>query len=225
MTEIKSIKSGSSAYLIMSKGHLFMIDCGDGNFDEIDKACDDLGSSLSDIEFLVVTHAHVDHVANLKKLKEICQLKVIAQKNAQKYLQNGFSPFPGGTSILNRMMAWLLDKISTSTGEFPAAQADILVEHTYSLKNWGIEGAIHYTPGHSEDSIIIIIDKKYCFTGDTMFNHFPWTVYPMFANDEERLKNSWKYIKGFKMIEKFYPGHGEPFSRPLFIKNYNKKFN
>lgn len=222
MTEIKRIESGSNAYLINCNQHFFMIDSGDGQVADIRKVCQGIGKDVSDLEFIILTHAHCDHVENAFELKNLSGAKIIAHQLAQQKLKAGFAPFPKGTSFLNKTIAFFLDIFSSETGSFKPVEADLLVENTFSLENLGIKGWIHSTPGHTEDSIIVILDNKHCFTGDTMFNHFPWTVYPMFANDEEKLKESWQYIKSLNLVEKFYPGHGEPFTQDEFFRTYKR---
>jgi glyoxylase-like metal-dependent hydrolase (beta-lactamase superfamily II) len=69
------------------------------------------------------------------------------------------------------------------------------------LRRLGIEGDILSTPGHSADSVTLVLDEGTAFTGDL--------TPPSLATDEARqaVEQSWASLRarGAKMI---YPGHG-----------------
>ena len=76
-------------------------------------------------------------------------------------------------------------------------------------------------------SIILSKLKRACFLPAldvrvTLFNIFPWTVYPPFANDEAELLKSWEKLLSTG-CQTFYPGHGKPFSRKKFRKFFDKR--
>ena len=221
-TNIKRIKASSNAYLVQNNGHLFMIDSGAGDIANIEKACQEFGHELFDLELIIITHAHWDHVANVKKLKNLTGALVIAQQKAEDNLLQGSASFPEGTSLFNKLLIYFIQFFSSNGGSFPSLRPDILVNEVFSLQNLGIDGRVDAVPGHTQGSLAVIIDSKHCFIGDTMFNLFPWSVYPLFANHEEHLKKSWQHLNKFISIETFYPGHGKPFSRKKFIKSYQK---
>lgn len=221
-TNIKRIKASSNAYLVQNNGHLFMIDSGAGEIAEIEKACQEFGHEFSDLESIIITHAHWDHVANVKKLKNLTGALVIAHQKAEDNLLQGSASFPVGTTLFNKLLIYFIQFFSSNGGRFPSVRPDILVNEVFSLQNLGIDGRVDAVPGHTQGSLAVIIDSKHCFIGDTMFNLFPWSVYPLFANDEKQLKMSWQHLNKFNSIETFYPGHGKPFSRNKFIKSYQK---
>jgi len=222
MNNIQIIESSSSSYLINCDDHVFMIDCGDGKIKDIRKAFDTMDKSLTDLEFIILTHAHSDHVENVAELKKLSKAPLIAHQKAQDKLETGFASFPKGTTFYNKVIAFFLNIFSSDSGKFAPVKADLLVVNTFSLKNFGVKGSIHAAPGHTGGSLVIVLDKKYCFTGDTMFNHFPWTIYPMFATNKTELKKSWDFIHSLQNIETFYPGHGKPFPREKFLENYRR---
>ena len=69
------------------------------------------------------------------------------------------------------------------------------------LKSIGINGEIIEIPGHSEDSVSLILDEGSAFTGDLR----P----PMAVTEEARsqAENSWAEIRSFD-VKTVYPGHG-----------------
>lgn len=69
----------------------------------------------------------------------------------------------------------------------------------------GIDGEIIQTPGHSEDSISIIIDECCAFTGDLP------GLSIMEAYNDETIKGSWKLILDYD-VKKIYPAHGDSYT-------------
>ena len=69
------------------------------------------------------------------------------------------------------------------------------------LRGIGIEGEIISTPGHSDDSITLILDEGIAFTGDLLG--------PMHVADEARpqAELSWAMIRSHH-VKTIYPGHG-----------------
>jgi glyoxylase-like metal-dependent hydrolase (beta-lactamase superfamily II) len=67
------------------------------------------------------------------------------------------------------------------------------------LASLGITGEILHTPGHSDDSVTLILDEGYAFTGD---------LHPAFMNiDDPITRASWDKIHQHK-IKRIFPGHG-----------------
>ncbi|NLL75786.1 MAG: hypothetical protein GX235_00830 [Clostridiales bacterium] len=77
------------------------------------------------------------------------------------------------------------------------------------------------TPGHSHDSISIILEDKIVFLGDTLVSTIG-PKYPPFADEEILLKKTWKELLKTK-AKLFCPAHGRPFGRVAFIKIYQKE--
>src|SRR5262249_23764667 len=77
-----------------------------------------------------------------------------------------------------------------------------LAESRVYLANLGINGEIIATPGHSDDSVTLILDEGAAFTGD---------LQSLSIADEVGQK-SWEDIRSFQ-VKIIYPGHGP--SRPL----------
>ena len=81
------------------------------------------------------------------------------------------------------------------------------------LKRIGIKGNILFTPGHTIDSISLLMTDGSLFCGDLAANLPSWldTKYcPPFVTDLEQLYKSWQKIIDSR-AQKIYPAHGEPF--------------
>ena len=68
------------------------------------------------------------------------------------------------------------------------------------LANLGINGEIISTPGHSDDSITLILDEGFVFTGNLQPRF-------MLPGEDKISHESWNKIYQHK-ITRIYPGHG-----------------
>lgn len=92
-----------------------------------------------------------------------------------------------------------------------------------SLGEFGINGKIVFTPGHSSGSISVILDTGDAFVGDMAMNGLPMTIganLPIFAENTSVLINSWRKLADMG-LKRIYPAHGKPFS----IENLLKKID
>lgn len=81
---------------------------------------------------------------------------------------------------------------------------------------------IFATPGHTDDSIVVMIDK-YIIAGDTAaasFNIFGSHFLPVIFNDISNLYESWKKIINEK-VNTIIPSHGDPFDKEELANNLN----
>ncbi|MDP2750850.1 MAG: MBL fold metallo-hydrolase [Nanoarchaeota archaeon] len=161
--------SGESNVYLIELGEnkeKILIDTGDRkDRDLLIKSLKENGILPEDINIVIMTHLHYDHLGNIDLLKNA---KIYASSKEIKCLKEN----PIGT-ILNKE---LTEKITTriKNKELTIEDADLLnqtknetddtVETTPSLK-------IINTPGHTKGSICIYLEKeKILFSGDTLFN-------------------------------------------------------
>ncbi len=70
------------------------------------------------------------------------------------------------------------------------------------LRRIGFSGEIIHTPGHSDDSVSLLLDDGSAFTGDL--------TPPFLAADEDQavvLRSSWQRLRE-RGATRIYPGHG-----------------
>jgi endoribonuclease LACTB2 len=149
------------------------------------------GMRLQELTHLLVTHYHPDHAGLAQELREAgIQLLVIEeQREAIPHLRKYMKPSHPFRDIA------LHDARVIST------------EHSRDLLNGlGIAGEIVHTPGHSDDSISLVLDTGVAFTGDLLG--------PTMVADEARptAAQSWERLRA-RNVRQIYPGHGPV--RPL----------
>jgi len=109
---------------------------------------------------------------------------------------------------------------------FPKFAPDILItDKCYQLSEYGINGYIMHTPGHTIGSLSVILDSGKAFVGCMAHNGLPFRIrpgLPIYAQDINSIKDCWISLidKGVKMI---YPGHGKPF--PIEVIKEKLKYN
>jgi endoribonuclease LACTB2 len=174
-------------YLIESKHGKLLVDCGwPGTLPKFSAVLKRKGISLNDIKYLFVTHFHPDHAGLTQELKN---------KGVQSLLLEPQIDFiPQLTEFFK-------------TKDYPYVEIrhnDNLIlkleESRKFLADIGLAGEILHTPGHSNDSITLILDEGFAFTGDLQ----PRFMLPA----EDKISDeSWDQIYQHK-ITRIFPGHG-----------------
>lgn len=215
----------SNAYLVYGSEQVLLIDTGcSGNINNLEEALEQKELLITDIDLIIITHSHYDHVGNLAEIKEKSGARVLAHRDAACYLKKGHTPFPKGTMMPFKIISNTGNRFFSSGGRFTPVEPDIVIEGDYDLSTSEPPVNIIHTPGHTSGSICVIVNNEDAIVGDTLFNIIPGTVYPPFANDETELIKSWEKLLSTG-CNTFYPGHGKPFSREKFRKCFEKRKN
>lgn len=147
--------------------------------------------ALKDIRFLLATHYHPDHAGLAQELKnEGVRLVVLdVQVAAIALLKTFCKPSLGYVEIS------LIDNVRISAAE-----------SRKFFEAMGVSGEVVETPGHSNDSVSLVLDEGAAFTGDLQL---PTSVVDAAA---ETVRASWAKLRAMN-VSMIYPGHGPP--RPI----------
>jgi ribonuclease/clavin/mitogillin len=150
------------------------------------------GIALADLSYLVVTHYHPDHAGLVQQLKNqgIKHVVFEQQLSAIPRLKTHMKSDSGYVDIQ------IENSLHLSTAESRAWLASI-----------GLSGEVLSTPGHSDDSISLVLDPGIAFTGDLKL---PTMVD---ADQAEVTEQSWARLRELN-VRTVYPGHGP--TRPIF---------
>lgn len=220
-TEIFHIKLGlNSCYLIRGRD-IVMVDGGLPNKLEVfKKDLSRLGINPREIRLIVLTHSHMDHAGSAKEISELTGAKTAAHQSESKYLENEGTLIPKGVTLNGRITKPILFPI-LSRIKFPRFKPDILLgDEPMLLSEYGIDGSVIHTPGHTPGSLSVVLDSGEAFVGCMAHNGLPFRLkpgLPIYAQDIEEVKSSWKMLleMGVKMV---YPGHGNPFPAEIMKK-------
>jgi ribonuclease/clavin/mitogillin len=146
---------------------------------------------LSDIRYALATHYHIDHAGLAQDLKDagVPLLMIDVQVPFVHLMKRHIKPRDHFTEI--SMEGNVIISASESRG---------------LLHGVGITGEILHTPGHSEDSVSLLLDDGAVFVGDLTD---PAMVGP---ENPEVVRASWQLLK-HRGATQVYAGHGRP--RPL----------
>jgi glyoxylase-like metal-dependent hydrolase (beta-lactamase superfamily II) len=164
-----------------------LIDVGwPGSLPKLLSICKRKGVAFQKIKYLLITHYHPDHAGLAQEMKNQGVQLIVIDK------QLPYIP------TLGRFMKPANHYLEISLDGNTLLKAS---ESRNYLKSIGISGKIIETPGHSEDSVSLILDGGSAFTGD---------LRPQMAVTEEarsQTENSWAKIRSFD-VRTIYPGHG-----------------
>jgi glyoxylase-like metal-dependent hydrolase (beta-lactamase superfamily II) len=225
VSKIKKFRIGfTNVYLLLEKGKALMVDTGGrGEVKKLQKAIKSAGLSSNDLKYIFLTHTHYDHTGSTANLKDLTGAQVIVHKSEAENLIHGFKPIPKGTSPFFKFISKagkFKKSIELKVGKYPPVKPDITFDNRLSLKQYGFDAEIRHIPGHTIGSSGVVVGDK-AIVGDCMFN-MQGSIYPGFADDEEKLANTWKMILEWD-VNWFYPSHGKRFSKEEFVMAAVKK--
>jgi hydroxyacylglutathione hydrolase len=171
------------------------------------------------IDLILLTHGHWDHITCLDQIREMTDAKVVVHAKDQYMVESGEPPFPDGTTPYGRAMSWGAKKILHP--HLPKITVDmVLDDEGMSLNEYGIPGKVVYTPGHSQGHCSILLDSGDAIVGDMAMNDWYLRLtpgLPVLADDIHQVVESWKKILPMG-IKRVYPAHGMDFPAEVIQK-------
>ena len=213
-TKIHTLKFYINRCYIIRQKSTIMIDGGPpGKVKNFEKYLTKHSINPKEINLIVITHGDFDHIGSAKEIKELTNAKIAIHEKDKINLEEGKFHWPPAANTKGQIIRSLSLPFFKII-RFPAVNADItLTDNEFPLYNFGIDGRIIHTPGHTAGSITVLLDSGEAFVGclahaNKLFRLKP--NLPIFAENIEQIKESWKIIieKGARII---YPGHGNPF--------------
>jgi glyoxylase-like metal-dependent hydrolase (beta-lactamase superfamily II) len=178
-----------NAYLIDGPLRV-LIDPGHSRlFDPVAQGLKQLGLTITDIDLIICTHAHPDHIEAVQLFKDIPTLSTLHKDEWQ-----------WAATIGKQMSAAFGIDMDSIKPDFFLKEGDLTLD--------GIELSIFHTPGHSPGSVTLYWPaQKALFTGDLVFKEgLGRTDLP--GGDGSKLKESIQRLTDLD-VEWLLPGHGE----------------
>lgn len=215
-------------YLYPVEGGYVLVDTGyAGAFPRFLKRLRRAGIDVRAISYVFLTHAHDDHAGFLNEVLHAApHAKVVAHSAALVGLRRGQNSFAGGcTSRLALGFCRLMKLLGHGEHRFPPLETSleerfvaITAENREALEI-ALGGLILETPGHTEDSISLLLPDGSLFCGDVAMNGFP-SLHKITIWMENRADfcTSWEAL--IRLQPKcIYPGHGRPMPVRALAKN------
>lgn len=186
---IKLLKYGNTnCYYVEGKNGSILVDTDwAGTLQACYKKIKEL--DITKIDYLLITHYHPDHMGIAQEIIDNMNAKLLVIDIQKDYLHCSDKIFEK-------------DKKSKFT---PINTEPLIISCEESRKflgDLGIDGEIIYTPGHSDDSISLILDDGIAIVGDL------YDLNSASAFNDDKINNSWKSILSHN-ISKICYGHHE----------------
>jgi len=185
---------GVNLFLVDSRDGKLLVDAGwPRSLSDLKAGLETAGLRLSAIRFVMTTHAHPDHAGLMQVLKDHCGVRRIVHEVQR-----------GSLAELNRFFERKPDR---HFRPFVPDPGDLVLgsPNSDALRAIGIDGEILVTPGHSDDSVSLVLATGEAFTGDL--------TRPDLATDANAatLAASWTSLLARGAVT-IHPGHGGPFA-------------
>lgn len=187
MINVKSVllgELGNNCYLITDEatGKAALVDC---------TAADAEMHSLidgADLEYILLTHGHFDHIGGVSEIKESFGAKVVISNEDAPMLSSG----------RHSLAAFCGAKQNNTSADILVKDGDVIALGETEIK-------VMLTPGHTKGGVCYIADDV-IFTGDTLFfcscgrTDFP-------GGSFKEIKESLGRLAALEGDYKIYPGH------------------
>jgi glyoxylase-like metal-dependent hydrolase (beta-lactamase superfamily II) len=190
MTDVTIVNVGyrSTNYWVVSAGRSrVLVDLGwPGSMGQMRASLQRKDVPMEELSYGLATHYHIDHAGLAQELKQagVSLLVLDVQVQAMLLMKRWTKPQDNYLDIT------MDDNVVISCSESRAL-----------LEGSGIPGQIVHTPGHSDDSVSLLLDDGSAFTGDL--------THPAFIEPEEAevVMASWRLLRE-QGARRIYPGHG-----------------
>lgn len=148
-----------------------------------------LKTNKLEVEYIILTHSHGDHIGCVKSLKSKTNAKVVAHIDEKELLLDK-------KKNLSNMM-------QCGPQEF---DADIYVSDKDKLKLGNLKLTFLHTPGHTKGCMCVRVLNE-MFTGDTLFAGSIGRT-DLYSGDYKQIEKSLKKLSKYEDNITIYPGHG-----------------
>jgi glyoxylase-like metal-dependent hydrolase (beta-lactamase superfamily II) len=187
-TNIVNVGYDSTNYYVICPdgGQKLLVDCGwPGTMGTLKAQMARKDIHLQEVGYLLVTHFHPDHAGLTQELRNegMRLLLLETQVPHVEKLKDSMKPANHYVDIIVK-----------------GSPVVKLAESRQLLESLGIQGEIVATPGHSPDSVSLVLDEGIAFTGDL-------THKLLLSENDVECTESWQRIakRGARMA---YPAHG-----------------
>ena len=189
MNVINLSYKSTNCYLIPVGDGWLMIDAGwPDTFSQLLQLLNQNNVSVNEINYLIVTHFHPDHAGLTQNLKDLGTNLILHEYQV---------PY------LNKLNLFFKKNSKANFKDIVAGNNMVLTngDSRSFLSSIGIDGELISTPGHSDDSVSLVIDECCAFTGDLP------ALSLIEAYDDSVIDDSWEMIQSYH-VNTIYPGHG-----------------
>lgn len=197
-------------YLIADQrsSHAILIDPSDAA-----AACQWLKAEALQLDYILLTHEHYDHISALNEIREAFSAEVIASAACSAGIQR---PEINLSKFFNLVLDFKKDRglekePQPKVHPYSAEKAERTFEESLELDWQGHKIQLWRAPGHSKGGTLIDFDGKYLFSGDTLSYEYELiTSFPGGSKKEYRDVTK-PLLLALDQTVRVYPGHGRSF--------------
>ncbi|MDO5155080.1 MAG: MBL fold metallo-hydrolase [Eubacteriales bacterium] len=188
VTELKY--SNTNTYLIKGEDGYLLFDTGwAGTFPMFCKALGELHVAAQDIKYIIISHFHPDHMGIAQNIANLGATIVVLDVQ-QDYIHAADVIFEKD------------HKVEFLSIQEAAVLMVPIAESRDFLGKIGVQGEVMHTPGHSEDSISLVLDQGMVFVGDLN------PLYELELHKGTVIDESWQHILAHNPAKVYY-GHAK----------------
>ena len=182
--------------------------------------------SFRDIKLIIVTHAHTDHAGSAARLRQLSDAPILAhQDDADFYSRKEPMKFcPTGS------FGRLFLKTPLPHQPYEGFLPDLMMKNgdSVSLVDFGFEGLVRHTAGHTPGSIAVELSSQDALVGDLiasgiLIGGVAFTgraIRPPFEDDPQAVALELKRTVQVD-AKRFYMGHGGPLEAAEVMRHAN----
>ena len=199
----------TNTYLVLEENKALVID-------PVDSA--DLFEAINAVDQIdvILTHSHFDHICGLNKLRSIKHdVRVIATSECSVNIGSIYRNMSSAAEAFltfyyqNKGIEADISSMVARIGTFTCEPADMTFDENMEFAWCNHSFELIRCFGHSNDSLIALLDGKYLFSGDTLLN-IPTTTRFIGGRTAKFWDKDYPMLKGMSSsVEIVFPGHGE----------------
>ncbi|WP_232699847.1 MBL fold metallo-hydrolase [Brevibacillus daliensis] len=236
-----------NVYIIMDNDHMTLVDVGPYTEEAwlaLNQGLQVIGKKLEDVDQIILTHHHVDHIGQLERVKQVTQTAVYAHPLAAPYVELNESFMQFHDQFFTRlyrecgMQEELLDVVKRYRGMMNKFQqkssVDYWLEHEQVLPHLP-DWQVIYTPGHSQSHLSLYrLADQVMIAGDHLIAHVSSNAFiePPRDQSSTRPLTLVQYRTSLEMVaamdvKMVFSGHGEPIlnHRKLIMERLQKTWD
>lgn len=191
----------SNMFIVIEGGHAVVID----------PFRDTTPGDRLKIDKIILTHEHYDHISGVNTWREKNRAPVLCSKACAESIQDCRMNMAYLFEGFCELQTWIKVEKKPNADSFYTCSADEVFEDRFDFQWKSHDFHLFEVPGHSAGSIGIMIDGKYFFSGDSLFEN--WDIELRFPGGN---REKWESIGKPRMDSlpkglKVYPGHFHDF--------------
>ncbi|MCP4231692.1 MAG: MBL fold metallo-hydrolase [bacterium] len=225
-TRVITISLGyTRAYLLRGDGNVLVDARRPGDGKRILCVIAAVNLSPDDINLVILTHCHFDHIGGAERLREETGAPIMIHRDDAAFVRLGSNPELRVVRPIGNVLIPLVAPGKASKAK--PFDPDIVVDGGCSLDEYGISAELIHTPGHTPGSISVLTDGGEAIVGDHLMGKIlrpSRPDLPFYVNHMEEWRRSTEILLGKNPL-KYYVAHGGPFSGEDVLKRFGSESN